>query len=88
MKADHEYIKKLINTAKGQLSGIINMIDEDKYCIDISNQILASIGMLKKANQEILRSHLKHCVKDSIVDSNNLDEKLDEIIESIKKISN
>ncbi len=87
MKADHIQIKKLINTARGQLNGIINMIDDDKYCIDISNQILASIGILKKANQEILVAHLEHCVKDAVESNNNIDEKINEVVESIKKIA-
>lgn len=88
MKADHDYIIKLLNTAKGQLNGIINMIEEDKYCIDISNQIMASIGILKKANQEILKAHLENCVKNAIVDNDNIDKKINEIVDSIKKLTN
>lgn len=88
MKADPDYIIKLLNTAKGQLNGIINMIEEDKYCIDISNQIMASIGILKKANQEILKAHLENCVKNAIVDNDNVDEKINEIVDSIKKLTN
>ena len=87
MKADKEYIKKLLATARGQINGIINMIDADKYCIDISNQIMASIGILKKANQEVLGAHLEHCVKNAITE-NNAEEKVNEIIDVIKKMSN
>lgn len=87
MKADKQYLKKLLSTAKGQLNGIIKMIDDDEYCIDISNQILASIGILKKANQEILVAHLEHCVKNAAA-NNDLDDKIKEISESIKKLSN
>ena len=50
---DKKQIKRLLNTAKGQIDGIIKMINEDKYCIEISNQILASIAILKKANMEM-----------------------------------
>ena len=88
MKADKEKVKKLLATARGQINGIINMIDEDKYCIDISNQILASIGILKKANQEVLCAHLEHCVKNSIVEENDIDQKIKEINDTIKKLSN
>ena len=42
-----------IKTARGQLDGIIRMMEEGRYCIDISNQISASTALLKKANQHI-----------------------------------
>ena len=41
---------KSIKTAKGQLDGIVKMIDEGRYCIDISNQLMACIALLQKAN--------------------------------------
>lgn len=61
MKAEQQNIKRLLNTAKGQIDGLNKMIDDDKYCIDISNQIMATIAILKKVNIEILDAHLK-CV--------------------------
>ena len=88
MKADKDIVKKLLSTAKGQINGIINMIDDDKYCIDISNQILASIGILKKAYQEVLCAHLEHCVKNSLLENNDIDNKIKEITDTIKKIAN
>ena len=48
MKAEQQNIKRLLNTAKGQIDGLNKMIDDDKYCIDISNQIMATIAILKK----------------------------------------
>ena len=42
MKADRAKVEKLLKTAKGQLDGILRMVEEDRYCIDISNQILAA----------------------------------------------
>lgn len=55
-----------LKTAKGQIEGIVNMIEDDRYCIDVSNQILASIALLKKANLHILTGHLNSCVKNAI----------------------
>ena len=57
MKAEQQNIKRLLNTAKGQIDGLNKMIDDDKYCIDISNQIMATIAILKKVNIEILDAH-------------------------------
>lgn len=86
MKADKKTVTRLLNTAKGQINGIIKMIDEDKYCIDISNQLLAAIAVLKKANNEVISAHLKSCVRDSFT-TGDLDNKIEEIMQIISKNS-
>ena len=85
MKADKKNVIKLLNTAKGQLDGIVKMIEDDKYCIDVSNQILSSIAILKRANVEILEAHLNHCVvnAESIKEK---EEKMQEISSILKKV--
>ena len=85
MKADKTQIKRLLNTAKGQIEGILKMIDEDVYCIDISNQILASAAILKRANIEILDAHLKHCVVNASTQEEK-EEKMLEISNILKKV--
>lgn len=87
MKANVKVITRLLNTAKGQINGILKMIDDDKYCIDISNQILASIAILQKANQEIIKAHLEFCVKESFINNDNSDKKIEEVMQIISKIS-
>ena len=61
MKADHQKVTRQIKIARGQLDGILKMIKEDRYCVDISNQILATLAVLKKANQKILQAHIRSC---------------------------
>jgi DNA-binding FrmR family transcriptional regulator len=75
-----------LKIAKGQIEGIIKMIEDERYCVDISNQIIAVQSLLKKANLQILKRHLDHCVKDAIL-NNNGDEKIDEIMNIFEKIS-
>jgi CsoR family transcriptional regulator, copper-sensing transcriptional repressor len=65
MKCDHCKIKRKLSIAKGQIDGICKMIDNDEYCIDISNQILSTITLLKHANNEILSNHISHCVRNA-----------------------
>lgn len=84
MHADHKKVSKYINVAKGQLEGINKMIEADQYCLDISNQILASIAMLKKANHEIISAHLKNCVVNA--KGRESEEKLTEIVALLKRI--
>ena len=43
-----------LKTARGQIDGIIKMIEDDRYCVDISNQIMAAQSLLKKSNLIIL----------------------------------
>lgn len=75
---DSKEAEKLIKTARGQVDAVLRMIDEDRYCVDVSKQILASMALLKKANLIILRQHIDTCVKDAIK-QNKGEEKVDEI---------
>lgn len=85
MIADKQKVSRLLKTARGQIDGILKMIEEDRYCIDISNQIMASQSVLKKANAEVLQSHLEHCVKEAVT-QNDASEKLREIEIIIAKL--
>lgn len=82
----HEGVLKLLNIAKGHLNGIENMILEDKYCIDISKQLLAVISILKKINTEILKKHLETCVKESR-ESEDFETKIKELEEVIEYLT-
>lgn len=74
-----------LKTAKGQLEGIIKMIEDDRYCIDISNQIMATQAILKRANKEIIGAHMQHCVHDAI-GSQDADQKIEEMMDVINQL--
>ena len=80
---DSKNIKKYLSIAKGQLDGIIRMIDEDRYCLDVSDQLMATIALLKKTNNLILKNHIDNCVKKAIIEGD--EEKVDEIIKVLEK---
>ena len=63
------------------------MIEEDRYCIDVSNQLLATQSILRKANQQIIRSHMEHCVADAFASGNHPQEKIEEILNVMDKMS-
>ena len=86
MQADKNKVTRLLKTARGQLDGILKMVEDDRYCIDISNQVLATQSMLGRINQEILRAHLETCVKDALK-SGNAQQKLDEVMAVLEKMS-
>ncbi|QGU95315.1 metal-sensing transcriptional repressor [Clostridium bovifaecis] len=85
MNIERKKAEQYLKTAKGQIDGILKMLEEGRYCIDISNQIIASQALLKKANSMILKQHLNHCVKDAFLHDEG-EEKVDEIISVLDKL--
>jgi len=51
-----------LKTIEGHLRGIIRMVEEDAYCIDVIRQIQAVEAALNKASAQILEGHLNSCV--------------------------
>jgi DNA-binding FrmR family transcriptional regulator len=50
---------------EGQVRGVARMVADDRYCIDVINQVRAVRAALDKVEQEILHDHLRHCVADA-----------------------
>lgn len=86
MKADKDQINRLLKTAAGQIEGISKMVDEDRYCVDISNQILAAQSLLKRADLLIIRQHIDHCVREAFNGEDKGEEKLDEVMDLLAKL--
>lgn len=82
-KDDSEIVNSL-KTARGQIDGILKMLDDGRYCIDISKQIFAVQSLLKKANMKILKNHMHSCVLCALQEGKG-DEKIDEIIYILEK---
>ncbi len=80
-----EKTKKLLNQAQGQLNAVNNMLEDDRYCIDVSYQILATIAQLKKANEELMREHMKNCVTEAFQEGHG-DEKIEEVVKIMSKL--
>ena len=60
------------------------MIEEDQYCGDIAQQINATIGLLKKMNTDLLKSHLVCCGTSKLQDDNS--EKVDEFVDEFFRL--
>lgn len=89
MRANKEKVTLLLKTARGQIDGLIKMVEDNRYCVDISNQLLATEAILKSANKEIIGGHIKGCVKDSIEsnDEKDKEKKIDEVLSLIDKLA-
>lgn len=89
MQADPQTITRLLKTAQGQLEGILRMIEENRYCLDISGQIMAADAILRRANREILQAHLDCCVLDAVEcgDKDAARQKLAELSGVLEKLA-
>lgn len=87
MKAEKEPVVRALKTARGQLDGIMRMVQEDRYCVDISNQLLATEALLRKTNKIVLRAHLEHCVAESLETGTDVQVKMNEIMALLDKIA-
>ncbi len=85
MVADAAKINRMLKTARGQLDGILKMVEEDRYCIDISQQLMATGALLNTVNREVLTAHLKSCVSEAETREAR-DQKIDELVAMLQKI--
>ena len=84
MKAKKGEVIHKLKIARGQIDGILQMIEEDRYCVDISNQLQATQALLKSANQQIL--HIRNCVREALqTDVEN--PKLEEALKVLEKMA-
>ena len=66
---------KRLKRIEGQVRGLGRMIEDDRYCIDIVTQISAVRAALRRAEEEILRDHVAHCVEDAITSGDKADQR-------------
>lgn len=84
---DKTHEKTLINLKKAQshIAKIIKMIEDGEYCIDVMQQNLAVMGLLKSAHQMLMEGHLNTCFKNAMKTNN--DERKQKMINEILQVS-
>ncbi|HWG05505.1 MAG TPA: metal-sensitive transcriptional regulator [Beijerinckiaceae bacterium] len=80
-------VMKRLKRIEGQVRGLVRMIDDDRYCIDIVTQISAVRAALRRAEEEILADHVGHCVEHAIASGNKAEQrrKVGELIEVLSR---
>ncbi len=70
------------------MRGLVRMVDEDRYCIDVITQIQAVRAALKRVEEEVLRDHVAHCVEHAIQsgDAREQRKKVAELMDVLGKI--
>ncbi|MFC1646480.1 metal-sensitive transcriptional regulator [Candidatus Omnitrophota bacterium] len=90
MKKNPSHEKNLValKRIEGQIRGIQKMIEEGKYCIDITIQIHAAVNALNRVSEKVLARHIEHCVVDTFRDKSKKDrtQKINELMAVIKKL--
>ena len=80
--ANSSRLKKI----EGQVRGLLKMVEEDRYCVDILNQIASVQQALRAVGRELLRNHLKHCASNAILKGGQeAEEAYDELISLLYK---
>ncbi len=88
-KATKVSVLKRLNRLEGQVRGLSSMVEADRYCVDVVTQIAAVRAALHKAEAEILRDHVTHCVAGAFAsgDAREQRKKIDELVDTIGRIS-
>jgi DNA-binding FrmR family transcriptional regulator len=84
-----ESVGKRLRRIEGQVRGVAGMVEADRYCVDIINQIAAVRAALQKVEEEILRDHVSHCVADAFA-GGSADEqraKISELVDTVGRMS-
>lgn len=87
-KSSNASTLKRLNRIEGQVRGLARMVEDDRYCIDIVTQITAVRAALRRAEEEILRDHVAHCVEHAIASGNKADQrqKVKELMEVMGRV--
>ena len=74
---------------EGQVGGLLRMVEEDRYCIDVLTQIAAVRAALRKVEEQVLRDHVSHCVAAAFSTGDAVEQrhKVDELVESVARMT-
>lgn len=85
--SDGSRIVNRLRRIEGQVRGVAQMVEDDRYCIDILNQVQAVKAALGRAESEILKRHAHCCVSEAIAsgDPGEQTRKFGELIDLFEK---
>jgi DNA-binding FrmR family transcriptional regulator len=84
---DKESVLKRLRRIEGQIRGLQRMVEEDRYCIDILEQISAATRALQSVSLQLLEGHMGHCVAEAVKSGGDeATEKLSEASAAIARL--
>jgi CsoR family transcriptional regulator, copper-sensing transcriptional repressor len=85
VQPNKQQILNRLKRIEGQVRGIHNMIENDRYCVDVLTQISAIQAAINKVSLGLVEDHTRHCVAGAIK-NNNGEEAIDELMDVMKKM--
>jgi DNA-binding FrmR family transcriptional regulator len=82
-------VAKRLRRIEGQVGGLLRMIEDDRYCVDVLTQINAVRAALHKVEEKILGDHVSHCVAAAFASGDVTDQrhKVEELITTIGRMT-
>jgi DNA-binding FrmR family transcriptional regulator len=84
---DKKEILVRLRKLEGQLKGIQRMVEGEKYCVDVLNQLSAVVAATQKVATIILKDHIRGCVRDALIHDESSDEHVDELLTVIERFT-
>jgi DNA-binding FrmR family transcriptional regulator len=72
-----------LKTVRGHLEGVIRMVEDDAYCVDLMKQVSAIQSSLERVNRVILRNHLETCFSEAVSGGHGK-AAIDELVDAVK----
>jgi DNA-binding FrmR family transcriptional regulator len=84
---DKEDLRRRLRRIEGQVRGLQEMVEQDRYCIDVLTQIAAATKALQSVAVGMLDDHLRHCVADAVAHGGQeADQKLTEATAAVARL--
>ncbi len=84
---DKQEILVRLRRMEGQLKGIQRMVKEDKYCVDVLNQLSSVIAATHKVAGIILQDHIRGCVRDALSRDEHGDDYVNELVTVVERFT-
>ena len=85
MMADRKKVEPLLRTARGQIDGVLKMIEDNRYCGDVLTQLAAAESAVRRVSEMVLAEHMRTCVVEEVRAGN--DEVIDEVMALMRRFS-
>ncbi len=88
MNVNKESTFKRLNRIEGQVRGIGRMLEDERYCIDVLQQVQAIKSALARVEDAILKDHAASCVETAIASGNEVEQrkKFEELVDLMAKV--
>lgn len=87
--AAHRGQVERLRRIEGQVGGLVRMVEEERYCVEILTQLRAARAALRRVEEAVLREHVEHCVAQTLRSGDPADQKqkVDELLDVVGRFS-